>query len=98
MAEKLGQHAHIRQVFRACFCNSDGSLHPAGREAIAFLKQTANYGGSPFSSDALVMAHNVGQQDVVKHILRWLSITELEAHQLDQPQSEIDAANEGYFQ
>jgi hypothetical protein len=71
-------------VYRACFCDGrEKRLHKAGAEVLANLRDLVSYERSPFTSDALRMAYNVGQQDVVKHILQIMELTDEQIARLD---------------
>jgi hypothetical protein len=78
-----GHHRRMRSVWRACFCNADGTLHPAGKEALANLRDAFKLDHSPFSSDPLRMACRVGQHEVIRHILRWIELTDEQVFALD---------------
>lgn len=82
---------HLRDIYRSTFCGDDGDQHQAGSEVIANLKAVASYGQSPFRSDPVSMAYQVGMQDVVRHILMMLNISDAEIYRLTQAaQHEIE--------
>jgi hypothetical protein len=72
----------LRDVYRACFCGQGGDVHQAGIEVLSNLRQMTGYGTSPFTNDALTMAHRVGQQDVIRHIQLMLNIPDSMIYQL----------------
>lgn len=71
-----------RDVFRSTFCGTGGEVHQAGREVLINLKQMTGYGQSPYRADPISMAYQVGMQDVVRHILQTLNISDDEIYRL----------------
>lgn len=72
----------LRDVYRASFAGTGGGIHQAGIEVLANLKAMSGYGSSPFRADPVSMAYQVGQQDVVRHILMMLNIPDAEIYRL----------------
>lgn len=72
----------LRGVYRSALCGPNGDLHPAGKEVIANLRDMTKFGQSPFSSDAVTMAYRVGQQDVFRHFMSMLNISDAEIYRL----------------
>jgi hypothetical protein len=83
----------LRGVYRSVFYGNGGEFHPAGKEVMANLRQMTKYGSSPFSSDALTMAHMVGMQDVFCHIQQMLNISDADIYRL----TATPDPEEGYF-
>jgi hypothetical protein len=95
MTGQRKQHwQRLHGVFRACFYDERGNkLHPAGAAVLANLRDMVGYERSPFNSDPLRMAYTVGQQDVVKHIIQMLELTDDQIARLDgtaQTETELE--------
>jgi hypothetical protein len=86
----------LRGLYRSCFCGDDGEVHRAGREVIENLRQMTKYGSSPFSTDPVRMAYQVGQQDVMLHLMKMLNITDAEIHRLTASQPATYDEGENY--
>jgi hypothetical protein len=82
----------LRDVFRATYCGRDGDFHPAGKEVIQNLRVMTGYGSSPFRPDPVSMAYQVGMQDVFRHIMQMLNISDADIYRMTATQPE-----EGYF-
>jgi hypothetical protein len=74
----------LRGVYRACLCDERGKVTPAGAQILANLRDMSHFERSPFSSDPLRMAHTVGMQDIVKHIIQIINLTDEQIARLDQ--------------
>jgi hypothetical protein len=78
-----GDYRRVRSVLRACFCNADGTLHPAGKQAMAYLRDTYKVDESPFSADPLMMAKKCGNHEVVRNIMRWIELSDEKMFELE---------------
>lgn len=83
MSDDAAKHAkRLRDIYRATFAGTGGDIHVAGREVLTNLKQMSGYGSSPYRPDPIAMAYQVGMQDVVRHMLMMLNITDAEIYRL----------------
>lgn len=82
MADAAEHFKQLRNRYRATFCGDDGKIHPAGEVVIDNLRQMTKHGQSPFSTDPATMAYQVGQQDVFRHLMQMLNISDAEIHRL----------------
>lgn len=98
MTGQRKQHwQRLSGVFKACFSDGKGRLHPAGASVLANLRDMVSLERSPFNSDPLRMAYQVGQQDVVKHIIQMIELTDEQIARLDQTvQTEMETEDFGY--
>ncbi len=86
----------LRGVFRACFYDqSQRKLSPAGAEPPAPPRHPLTAPRSAFSTDALRMAYQVGQHDVLRHIMQILELDDEKIARLDQV-ALIESATEGF--
>lgn len=83
MSEDLEKaYQKLRGVYRACFYGADGNAHPAGVQVLRDLRTLTTYGSSPFRNDLASMAYEVGKQDVMRHLLKMLDISDAEIGRL----------------
>jgi hypothetical protein len=82
VADVADHFKHLRNRYRAVFCGDDGKISPAGEVVIDNLRQMTKHGTTPFSSDPVQMAYNVGQQDIFRHLMQMLNISDAEIHRL----------------
>lgn len=81
---RVGHWRRLRSIYRAVFLNdAQTSYSHAGAMVIANLRELSNFDRSAFTPDPYRMAHNVGKQDVVKHILQMINLTDEEIARLD---------------
>lgn len=100
---RKGHWKRLSGCFRAVFLDDRRqTLHPAGAAVLANLRDMVNFERSPFNADALRMAYQVGQQDVVKHIIQMIELTDEQVARLDavvqsETQQELYGANGSNF-
>lgn len=87
MADVADHFKGLRNAYRGTFCSDKGGdLHPLGKQVIDNLRQLTKHGQSPFNSDPVAMAYAVGQQDVFRHVMQMLNITDADIYRLTASQ------------
>lgn len=86
MSGNRKQHwQRLRGIYRACFFDDKGQkLSPAGAAVIANLRDMSGFERSAKRADPHDTYYALGQQEVVKHILQIMNLTDEQIARLDQ--------------